>query len=263
MLEPMGATSKWDFARRGIALFVEGLAGDSADLHLFGKTSGNDPSVDCSVASYTAPDLILEPGAVAATTFAALGPRCGWIDAERPRRPRRRAPRGRAVVRHRPSQHRRADHGTRARRLRRRARRDICRRAGSTHVIGLDANFDIDPVAEASGTRPFMLKDGDGPERLRDALRHILAGGGMRSCESGFVLDPPPAGTAIDYALTRFAYDDFEIPRVASAAACSQSAQGGFYLDDPVAPTKLSVCPCTCARTSGCGSAQLLFFCQE
>jgi hypothetical protein len=263
MLEPMGTSTKWDFARQGIAMFVEGLVGDSADLHLFGKTGGSNPSADCSVTSYVAPDVILEPGAPADETFAAIG---AGVSGTSPSVPAvlgaelhadelmSTAERHGLVVlitAHEPD----SCGGELA--------AAFASSTRPTHVIGLDAGFELDPAAQANGKRPFALAPGDAPELLRDALRHILDGGAARSCEDGYTFDPPAAGVTFDYELTRLAYDSFEVPLLASAAACSQSPQGGFYFDDPVAPTKVSLGPCSCARTSGCGSAQLVFFCKN
>ncbi|HEV8550643.1 MAG TPA: hypothetical protein VGQ57_16470, partial [Polyangiaceae bacterium] len=39
-----------------------------------------------------------------------------------------------------------------------------------------------------------------------------------------------------------------EIPALPGPASCSEAKNGGWYYDDPSAPTSILVCPCTCAR---------------
>jgi hypothetical protein len=39
-----------------------------------------------------------------------------------------------------------------------------------------------------------------------------------------------------------------EVPSISSLGACAKNATGGWYYDDPNQPSKITVCPCTCAR---------------
>ena len=39
-----------------------------------------------------------------------------------------------------------------------------------------------------------------------------------------------------------------EVPRIYDLEACARNPNGGWYYDDPAAPTQIFVCPCTCAR---------------
>jgi len=39
-----------------------------------------------------------------------------------------------------------------------------------------------------------------------------------------------------------------EVPRISDFSACSRNPNGGWYYDNPAAPTQILVCPCTCSR---------------
>jgi hypothetical protein len=39
-----------------------------------------------------------------------------------------------------------------------------------------------------------------------------------------------------------------QVPRIDSSAACGRNPNGGWYYDSPSNPTRISLCPCTCAR---------------
>ena len=42
--------------------------------------------------------------------------------------------------------------------------------------------------------------------------------------------------------------DAEEVPSISSFGACATTPNGGWYYDDPLHPSKITVCPCTCAR---------------
>ncbi|HEX2669719.1 MAG TPA: hypothetical protein VHM25_02550, partial [Polyangiaceae bacterium] len=42
--------------------------------------------------------------------------------------------------------------------------------------------------------------------------------------------------------------DAEEVPSISSLAACAKNPNGGWYYDNPDSPSKITVCPCTCAR---------------
>jgi hypothetical protein len=75
----------------------------------------------------------------------------------------------------------------------------------------------------------------------------------------------PPQGEVLDPMLVNLAYTPTGgmtelIPQVANAAACT--GEGWFY-DDPVAPTRILVCPSTCGRFEGdaTGTVDIQFGC--
>ncbi len=64
-------------------------------------------------------------------------------------------------------------------------------------------------------------------------------------------LPAPPDGSAIDPDLTQLFYlpnagGTRELPQAGSWSGCS-SVIGGWYFDDPMAPTLIQLCACTCA----------------
>jgi hypothetical protein len=73
----------------------------------------------------------------------------------------------------------------------------------------------------------------------------------------------PPAGSVFQLDRTQLFYlpnagGTRELPQAESLSRCS-GVVGGWYFDDPTAPTTIQLCPCTCAvMTSDDQNAQLL-----
>jgi len=64
----------------------------------------------------------------------------------------------------------------------------------------------------------------------------------------------PPDGSVIDPDLTQLFYlpnagGTRELPQAGSWSGCS-SVTGGWYFDDPITPTIIQLCPCTCAMVT-------------
>lgn len=121
-----------------------------------------------------------------------------------------------------------------------------------TFVIGVGdvAKLNLDNYARAGGTIGAYLTDaGDVTSSFVGALNNIT--NSALSCE--YLLPPPPDGMKLDTAKVQVVYtpssgDAEEVPSITSLGACAQNRNGGWYYDDAEHPSKITVCPCTCAR---------------
>jgi hypothetical protein len=121
-----------------------------------------------------------------------------------------------------------------------------------TFVIGVGdvAKFNLDNYARAGGSRKAYLTDaGDVTASFVDALNNVT----NRALACEYQLPPPPDGQKLDANKVQVIYtpattDPEEVPRISSLAACASTPNGGWYYDDPEHPSKITVCPCTCAR---------------
>jgi hypothetical protein len=80
----------------------------------------------------------------------------------------------------------------------------------------------------------------------------------MLACE--WAIPPPPDGMELDPGLVNVAYSigmgEVELGQVPSSSDCANVA-GGWYYDDPGQPTKILVCPQTCALLQGAPTASI------
>lgn len=121
-----------------------------------------------------------------------------------------------------------------------------------TFVIGVGdvARFNLDNYARAGGTRRAYLTDaGDVTQSFVGALNNVT----NRALACEYQLPPPPAGMKLDPAKVQVIYTPAsggaeEVPSISSLSACAKNANGGWYYDDPNQPSKITVCPCSCAR---------------
>jgi Mg-chelatase subunit ChlD len=121
-----------------------------------------------------------------------------------------------------------------------------------TFVIGVGdvARFNLDRYARSGGTRTAYLTDaGDVTRSFVQALNNITD----RALACEYQLPPPPDGMKLDSTKVQVTYtpavgDTEEVPSIASFAACARNPNGGWYYDDTEQPSKITVCPCTCAR---------------
>lgn len=121
-----------------------------------------------------------------------------------------------------------------------------------TFVIGVGdvAKFNLDNYARSGGTKTAYLTDaGDVTSTFVDALNNIT--NSALACE--YQLPPPPDGMKLDSTKVQVLYtpssgDPEEVPSISSFSACAKNPNGGWYYDDADAPSKITVCPCTCAR---------------
>jgi hypothetical protein len=121
-----------------------------------------------------------------------------------------------------------------------------------TFVIGVGdvAKFNLENYARAGGTQhAYLTDDGDVTNTFVDALNNIT----NRALACEYQLPPAPDGMKLDTAKVQVIYtpasgEAEEVPSISSLAACAKNLNGGWYYDDPAQPSKLTVCPCTCAR---------------
>lgn len=121
-----------------------------------------------------------------------------------------------------------------------------------TFVIGVGevARFNLDNYARAGGTQQAYLTEADDvSSSFVEALTNITSG--ELACE--YRIPAPPDDMKIDVDEVQVIYtpaagDPEEVPSISSLSACAKNPNGGWYYDDAANPTKISVCPCTCAR---------------
>ena len=121
-----------------------------------------------------------------------------------------------------------------------------------TFVIGVGdvAKFNLDNYARSGGTKSAYLTDaGDVTSTFVNALNNIT----NRAITCEYQLPPPPDGMKLDSAKVQVLYTPAtgapeEVPSISSLAACAKNPNGGWYYDNADLPSKITVCPCTCAR---------------
>jgi hypothetical protein len=127
---------------------------------------------------------------------------------------------------------------------------------------------DLDRVAQAGGTTTSFLVDpaaGDASAQFLDALSKIR-GAAVDPCQyvvpkttsSGGIVDP----SQVNVTYTPSGGATQNLLQSPTPAACP--ATGGWYYDNPGAPTKLSLCPATCnaVKADAKASVQILMGCQ-
>ena len=121
-----------------------------------------------------------------------------------------------------------------------------------TFVIGVGdvAKFNLDNYARAGGSKSAYLTDaGDVTTTFVDALNNIT----NRALACEYQLPPPPDGMKLDTTKVQVVYSPAsgapeEVPSISSFSACAKNPNGGWYYDNADSPSKITVCPCTCAR---------------
>lgn len=134
-----------------------------------------------------------------------------------------------------------------------------------TFVIGVGdvARFNLDNYARSGGTGKAYLTEADNvSDSFVEALNNISDS--KLACQ--YAIPEPPSGMKIDTEKVQVIYtpasgDPEEVPSVTSLAQCAQSENGGWYYDNPDMPTKITVCPCTCARF-GAGQVDVRLGCR-
>jgi len=137
-----------------------------------------------------------------------------------------------------------------------------------TFVIGVgSALTNLNQIAQAGGTTTAFIVDTSAnvTQQFIDALNAIR--GAVVACE--YVIPTPEAGT-IDPNKVNVEYtpgaggNPVLIPKVADASACPASGDGWYY-DNPTSPSKVILCPSTCALVKQDSQAQIsvLFGCSS
>lgn len=135
-------------------------------------------------------------------------------------------------------------------------------------VIGIDGEHNLRQIAVAGGTRePFVVKGEGSTERLVTALKNITTD--TARCEFEIPPSPDPDFLSPDTERVQVIYtpasgDPQEIPRVSGYSACAGAPNGGWYtggFDKDGKPTKIVVCPCSCANFAA-GSVEVTLGCR-
>lgn len=124
---------------------------------------------------------------------------------------------------------------------------------------------DLDRVAQAGGTGSAFIVDatlGDASAQFLTAMNSIR---GAATVPCQYTIPAPTPDRQIDpsmigVAVTPNGGTKAEIPKLSGAAACD--ANGGWYFDDPNAPTKVLLCDSTCSFVTADPLNQLDFVMQ-
>lgn len=137
-----------------------------------------------------------------------------------------------------------------------------------TFILGLGSEvaganrYNLDDVASAGGTvQATIAGDVAGINAFADGLANIT----NAPVQCDFAIPPAPDGQIFNPELVQVIYSPYvgqkqEIPRAASLGGCG-SDHGGWYFDDSTKPTKVILCPCSCADL-GAGSVSVAFGCR-
>ncbi len=129
-----------------------------------------------------------------------------------------------------------------------------------TYAIGLQGSSEanMDAIALAGGTTEgIFIGSGTAEQDLLDALLAIAG----EAVDCSFpVPSPQNPDEELDPRQVRVEYTDGDgntvlIPHVDDASACGPG--GGWYYDDPVNPTMITLCPSTCTEVQGDAEAQM------
>ncbi len=135
-----------------------------------------------------------------------------------------------------------------------------------TFVIGVGSSLlNLNLVPEAGGTGQAFLVDtgGDVAKEFADALDEIR--GAAASCDFG-IPDASSGSEAIDPKKVNVSYipsgstTPTRVPQAAMGDPSNCDSDGGWYYDDPAAPTLIKLCEATCEALST-GSIQVEFGC--
>jgi Mg-chelatase subunit ChlD len=126
----------------------------------------------------------------------------------------------------------------------------------ATYVLGVGPFLDnLKQIAQAGGTeRAYLIGDQDVEQKVLEAL-NAIRGAASIPCE--LKMPEPQPGAALDYGLVNVAYQDSTcalsvIYNVQGADNCD-AAEGGWYYDDPSAPSSVTLCEASCDRVSAPG----------
>ncbi len=129
-----------------------------------------------------------------------------------------------------------------------------------TYVLGIGPSLsNLNQIAAAGGTDEAFLVEGESSESILHALNEIRAAATV-PCE--LRIPESPSAEGLDYNEVNLVYVDagctqHTVHNVADAASCDPEA-GGWYYDDPNAPTTINLCGATCNDVSVPG-AQLSY----
>jgi hypothetical protein len=125
-----------------------------------------------------------------------------------------------------------------------------------TYVLGVGPFLDnLQRIAQAGGTdHAYLIGDVDVEQQVLQALNSIR---NAASIPCSLKLPEPRGGTTLDYGLVNVAYQDSScavstIYNVPNPDSCDADV-GGWYYDNPDAPTSVELCGASCDRVSAPG----------
>ncbi|MFI5309291.1 MAG: hypothetical protein ACHQ53_18185 [Polyangiales bacterium] len=128
----------------------------------------------------------------------------------------------------------------------------------TTHVVALGARASLDQVAQAGGTGAALAVSD--PTSESQILAAVQAAVSQAACS--YALPTEAAAYVPDR--INLELDDHgaisTLPRVSSAMQCDATLGGWFY-DDPKAPTTIVLCDATCAKVTGGAGVSIAFGC--
>src|SRR5688572_6989629 len=139
------------------------------------------------------------------------------------------------------------------------------RAAIQTFVIGVGSALEsLHLVARAGGTnQAFLVEDDDAAAAFSDALERIRG----ISVPCDFLIPTQGSSGKVDPEKVNVKYtptgatQPVLVAKTHDGAATSCGADGGWYYDNPAAPTTIRLCPDTCSSLAG-GSLQVEFGCK-
>lgn len=125
-----------------------------------------------------------------------------------------------------------------------------------TYVLGVGPFLDnLQQIAQAGGTdHAYLIGDQDVEQKVLQAL-NAIRGAASIPCE--LKLPEAKGGAPLDYGLVNVAYQDSSctlstIYNVPNPTSCDAQL-GGWYYDDPSAPSSIELCGASCDRVSAPG----------
>jgi hypothetical protein len=135
-----------------------------------------------------------------------------------------------------------------------------------TFVVGFNlgpGGSNLDALAEAGGTgKPFLIDEGDIGAQFVDAMLSIS--NATRQCM--FDVPTPPTGTTLDAGTLGVTYTpsatgvEAQVPKLNGLGDCDLNMGTGWFFDSPTAPSKILLCPGTCAKLAA-GVAKVVTGC--
>lgn len=271
--------TRWDALKAAVQTFVQdpSVGNIGGGIVFFGKSGNRNDTVDCSVDSYSTPDVEITPlsssGADLVSAIDAITP--GGLTPMVP------AVQGALVY----AKNWAAAHPDRATvavlvsdGYPTQCNNDPAAVAAATqagfqgtpsvrsYVIGVGdvAKFNLDNYANVGGTQKAFLTDKtDVSTTFAQALLNIT--NSKVSCEYQIPPSPDPM-MKLDYDKVQVVYtpasgEPQEVPRVDSYINCASVSNGGWYYDNAAMPTKILVCPCSCANF-GAGTVEARVGCK-
>jgi hypothetical protein len=139
-----------------------------------------------------------------------------------------------------------------------------------TFVVGVGPSLqNLDAIAQAGGTKMAYLVDTAGVDQLIAAFKSIQQQAAKLACS--FAIPPSPTGQMLDPNAVNVRFTATGNP--ANAVTLGQvpggrsqcGPMGGWYLDNPTAPTSISLCDASCQQvnTAPDGVISLVFGCKS